>query len=51
MKDINEYVTKDIITNSRDLVEIYNILDQQLKLWGKVEVRIVIKEWVDNETE
>ena len=50
MKEINTYISKDIITNNRDLVEIYNIIEQQLKIWGKVEVRIVMKEWADNET-
>ena len=49
MKEINEYISKDIIRNSRELVEIYNIIEQQLNLWGKVEVRIVMKEVIDSD--
>ncbi len=49
MKVINEYITKDIIKNKFELVEIYHILDTQLTQFGSVEISIKMKELVDSE--
>lgn len=48
-KEVNSYMTEDKIRNTRELIELYNIIDEQVKTWGECLVRVIIKEVIDSD--
>lgn len=49
MKKVNSYVTEDRIKNTHQLIELYNIIDEQVKTWGECVVRVIIKEVINSD--